>query len=48
MLEAHDFEEQEMRYLGRRSVHSFCTGAAVEHKQQATELWGAFGSQIVN
>ena len=43
MLEDQDFDIQEMQYLGRKSVHSFCTGAAVDHKKQAAELWDAFG-----
>ena len=46
MLEDQDFNDQEMQYLGRRSVHSFCTGAAADHKKQGKEIWDTFGKTI--
>jgi hypothetical protein len=48
MLEDHDFDNQEMQYLGRRSMHSFCSGAAVDHKKQGAQLWESFGKAIAN
>ena len=48
MLEKHDFDQQEMQYLGRPSLHSFCTGAASEHKKQNIKLWSDFNQRILN
>ena len=42
MLEHLDFEEQEMDVIGRKSMHSFCTGAVVENQRQVKELWNEF------
>jgi len=42
ILEQLDFDEMEMGYLGRRSVHSFCTGSAVDYKEQSEQLWNDF------
>ena len=39
MLENLDFEEQEMQYIGRRSVHSYVTGSSVDYKQQTDHMW---------
>ena len=47
MLENLDFDEQEMQYIGRRSVHSFCTGASVDYKQQTDQLWNQVVTQIL-
>lgn len=33
ILEQLDFDEMEMGYIGRKSVHSFCTGAGVDYKK---------------
>lgn len=36
-----------LAYIGRQSVHSFCTGANSDHKEQSERLWKTFDSQVV-
>ena len=31
-----------MAYIGRKSVHSFCTGASSDHKKENDALWKQF------
>jgi 2-oxoglutarate dehydrogenase E1 component len=31
-----------MAYIGRKSVHSFCTGASSDHKKENDKLWKQF------
>jgi len=33
------FGQREMGFLGRRSVHSFCAGAAKDHARESDKLW---------
>lgn len=47
MLENLDFEEQEMQYIGRRSVHSICTGSGVDYKHQTDNLWNEVENNIL-
>jgi len=47
MLENQDFEEQEMHYIGRPSQHSYCSGAASDHKIQGEKLWSEFKEHMV-
>ena len=37
-----------LRYIGRDSVHSFCTGASSDHKKQNDKLWQDFERHLLN
>ena len=39
LLEQSPLEDKKMRFVGRSSMHSFCTGAGTDHKAQTQKLW---------
>ena len=47
MLENLDWDSYEMEYVGRTSVHSFCTGASSDHKTLTEKLWKDFKDAIM-
>jgi len=47
MLEKLDWDSYEMQYVGRKSVHSFCTGASSDHKASTEKLWKDFKDTIM-
>jgi hypothetical protein len=47
MLDVLGFEQRRLNYIGRKSVHSFCTGAGTDYKEQNTELWNTFETEIL-
>jgi len=36
----------ELQFIGRPSMHSFCTGAASDNKAQLESMWGQFKSDV--
>lgn len=38
----------QLEYVGRSSVHSFCSGNGTDHKAQGEQLWRDFDSIVLN
>ena len=47
MIENLDMDELEMGYIGRKSAHSFVTGAGSDYKKQNEHLWNDFKQKII-
>ena len=47
LLEEQGFDQSKMTYVGRQSVHSFCTGAGSDNKAQNAKLWADFDAAVL-
>ena len=47
LLEEQGFVQSKMAYVGRSSVHSFCTGAGTDYKEQSAKLWSDFDAAVM-